>query len=236
MTTIHTQDQKWAMQPNIRLAKQLAKRDVPMLVYDAVNLEGVAMTLPEIQTILDGITVGGHKISDQNMALNQAKTWDYIFNLVDQAAFKFDKATALQVHELAAKEEALEWGKFRTGYVSIAGSDYEPPAPDELEREWSALQQLVVSQTDIYDQAITAFLQMARIQFFWDVNKHTGRFMMNGILLSQGFPIINVPAKRQQEFNTLMLAFYDSNNMQPMNEFLRSCLNEKIIKNFHMVI
>jgi hypothetical protein len=45
-----------------------------------------------------------------------------------------------------------------------------------------------------------------------------------------------VPAKRQQEFNTLMLAFYDSNNMQPMNEFLRSCLNEKIIKNFQMVV
>ena len=42
-------------------------------------------------------------------------------------------------------------------------------------------------------------------QFFWDVNKRTGRFMMNGILLAQGFPIINVPSKRQQEFNTLDL-------------------------------
>ncbi|MGL5906952.1 MAG: Fic family protein, partial [Shewanella sp.] len=64
-------DTVWHMQPNKALARQLAKRDVPALVYDAVNLEGVAMTLPEVQTILDGITVGGHKISDQNMALNQ---------------------------------------------------------------------------------------------------------------------------------------------------------------------
>ncbi|GAD79348.1 Fic family protein [Vibrio ezurae] len=225
---------KWGMKPNIPLAKQLAKRDVPALVYDAVNLEGVAMTLPEVQTILDGITVGGHRISDQNMALNQAKTWERIFELVDSSEFLFSKDTALLLHNIAGEEEALEWGKFRSGYVSITGSDYEPPAPQDLNEKWTEVQTLVDACNDIYDRAITAFLQMARAQFFWDVNKRTGRFMMNGILLSVGFPIINVPAKRQQEFNTLMLDFYASNDMQPMNQFLRSCLNKQIIKNFQL--
>ncbi len=36
---------------------------------------------------------------------------------------------------------------------------------------------------DIYDQAIHLFLTMARCQFFYDVNKRMGRFMMNGHLL-----------------------------------------------------
>lgn len=228
------QDKQWNMQPNIRLARQLAVRDVPALVYDAVNLEGVAMTLPEVQTILDGITVGGHKISDQNMAINQAKAWEHIFTLVDKGQFRFDKHTALDIHAIAGKEEALEWGKFRSGYVTIAGSDYEPPTPDELDARWQEVQRQVESEEDSYDQAITAFLQMARAQFFWDVNKRTGRFMMNGILLAYGFPIINVPAKRQQEFNTLMMDFYSSNDMAPMNTFLRSCLDPKIIKNFKL--
>ena len=80
--------------------------------------------------------------------------------------------------------------------------------------------------------AITAFLRMARAQFFWEEN----RFMMNGILLSHGFPIINVPAKRQQEFNQLMLDFYTTADMAGMNKFLRSCLNEKIIDNFKLRI
>lgn len=119
-----------------------------------------------------------------------------------------------------------------SGYVSIAGSSYEPPAPEQLDECWGEVEKLVVQETDIYDQAITAFLQMARNQFFWDVNKRMERFMMNGILLSNGFPIINIPAKRQQEFNTLMLDFYSSNNMTPMSTFLRSCLNEKILKIF----
>ena len=230
---MHTpQDKMWNMKPNIRLAMQLAKRDLPALVYDAVNLEGVAMTLPEVQTLLDGITVGGHKISDQNMAINQAKAWEYIFDLVNKGSFTFDKKTALEVHKIAGQDEALEWGKFRSGYVSIAGCEYEPPAAEELGVKWQALQKTIEPLPDVYDQAITAFLQMARMQFFWDVNKRTGRFMMNGILLTNGFPIINVTAKRQQEFNALMLAFYSSNDMTAMNMFLRSCLNEKIISNF----
>ena len=229
---VRIQDKKWGMKPNVSLAKQLARRDIPSLVCDAVNLEGVAMTLPEVQTILDGITVGGHKISDQNMALNQAKAWRYLFDLIDNNAFELNKETVLKIHSIAGQEETLEWGCFRTGYVTIAGSEYQPPEAMELDNNWLELEQNIVSIADIYDRATTAFLQMARNQFFWDVNKRTGRFMMNGILLSSGFPIINVAAKRQQEFNTLMLEFCYSNNMQPMNEFLRSCLNEKIILNF----
>ena len=73
---------------------------------------------------------------------------------------------------------------------------------------------------------------MARAQFFWDVNKRMGRFMMNGILLNQGFPIINVPAKRQIEFNQLMLDFYATAEVTEMNQFLRSCIHAKIIENF----
>lgn len=225
---------QWQMNPNTPLALQLAKRDIPALVYDAVNLEGVAMTLPEVQTLLDGITVGGHRLSDQNMALNQGKAWELVFSLVEQDKFQFNKETALKIHAIAGQEEALEWGEFRSGYVSIAGSDYEPPTPDELDIKWIEVEQQVKSTKDIYDQAITAFLQMARSQFFWDVNKRTGRFMMNGILLAAGYPIVNVQAKRQQEFNTLMLDFYLPNNMAAMNSFLRSCLNAKIIKNFQL--
>ena len=229
---VETTDTVWQMTPNKSMARQLAIRDIPSLVYDAVNLEGVNMTLPEVQTLLDGITVGGHKISDQNMALNQAHTWKHLFALVAEDRFTFSKPVALELHAIAGKEEALEWGAFRTGSVTINGSDYEPPNPSALDTVWLDLEQELTAFTDIYDKAICAFLRMARAQFFWDVNKRMGRFMMNGILLAYGVPIINVPVKRQQEFNQLMLTFYSSGKMAPMNAFLRSCLNPKIIKNF----
>lgn len=225
-------DTHWNMIPNRNLAKYLALRDVPSLVYEAVNLEGVAVTLPEVQTILEGVTVGGHKISDQNMVINQANTWIRLFELIDENMFEFSKSIALDLHHIAGKEEAFEWGVFRSGNLTIAGTDYEPPSPGELDAIWLNVELEIKQIEDVYDQAIAAFLKMARIQFFWDVNKRMGRFMMNGILLNAGYPVINVPVKKQLEFNTLMLEFYSSNDMKKMNNFLRGCLHEKIIANF----
>ena len=225
-------DTYWNMIPNRKLAKHLAMREVPSLVYEAVNLEGIAMTLPEVQTILDGVTVGGHKISDQNIVIHQANAWAHLFKLIDENRFEFSKSIATELHNIAGKEEAFEWGVFRSGNVSIGGSEYEPPSPDKLDALWLETESEINQIEDVYDKAIAAFLKMARVQFFWDVNKRMGRFMMNGILLNEGYPIINVPVRKQLEFNTLMLEFYSSNDMKKMNIFLRNCLDEKIIANF----
>lgn len=64
---------------------------------------------------------------------------------------------------------------------------------------------------------------MSRNQFFYHVNKRTARFMMNGLLLSHGYPVINVPAKRGVEFNSKMIKFYDSEDPKEMIEFMISC-------------
>lgn len=220
------------LQSNKKIALFLAKREISNLVYNAVNLEGVAMTLPEVQTLLDGITVGGHKISDQNMAINQGKTWEFIFDSIQSNTFDLSKEYILSIHCIAGKEEALEWGCFRTGMVRITGSDYIPPSPDKLSSQWDILVSELEQEKEPYRKAIKAFLQIARNQFFWDVNKRTGRFLMNAILLDSGLLAINVPAKKQLEFNQKMLDFYESNDEEPMYQFLISLLDPVLIKNF----
>ncbi len=81
---------------------------------------------------------------------------------------------------------------------------------------------------DVYDQAIHVFLSMERNQIFYDVNKRMGRFMMNGVLLSAGYPVINLPAKRQLEFNELMIDFYESGDEAPISQFMRSCVDPRM--------
>jgi prophage maintenance system killer protein len=97
-----------------------------------------------------------------------------------------------------------------------------PDLFDNLTREFSQI-------AEIYEQAIHLFLIMARTHFSYDVNKRMGRFIMNGLLLNAGFPAFNLPAKRQLEFNSLMLDFYEAGEEKPMNEFLRSCLDQRVI-------
>lgn len=207
----------------------LARRQLAELVHDAVNLEGIHFTLPEIQTLLDGITVGGHRLADQQIAINQANTWKELFRLIEQDAFSVSIETTCNLHAIAGKEEALRWGEFRSGGVTIAGTRYMPPEADSLVSVFDKMILDIKNIPDIYDQSIFLFLTMARSQFFYDVNKRMGRFMMNGLLLSNGFPAINLPAKRQLEFNELMTAFYESNKAENMNSFLRSCLDQRLI-------
>lgn len=222
-------DTVWQMLPNAGRALMLAKRQLSELVYDAVNLEGINFTLPEVQTLLAGITIGGHKVADQEITLNQAAAWRTLFRWVERGEFVVSSRKACELHAIAAKNEALERGGFRTGSVTIAGTEYMPPKAEDLPLFFESLVDEMRQLTDIYDQAIHVFLGMARSQFFYDVNKRMGRFMMNGLLLSEGYPAINLPAKRQLEFNSLMLEFYQSGQQQPMNSFLRSCLDERVV-------
>ncbi len=208
----------------------LAKRQLAEFVCDAVNLEGINFTLPEIMTLLDGVTVGGHKLNDQQIALNQADTWRTLFKLIEQNKFEITVEQVCALHLIAAKEEALEWGQFRSGRVIIAGTNYMPPEADLLLQLFDKMLYDASKIEDVYDRAIHFFLTMARSQFFYDVNKRMGRFIMNGLLLNLGYPAINLPAKRQLEFNQLMLSFYDTADQQPMNHFLRSCVDERVIQ------
>jgi len=219
-----------SIKPNREKALMLAKREVGVLVHDSVLLEGLNFTLPEVNTLLDGITVGGHKLDDQQVAVNQGNAWRYLFNAVKNNDFSFSKSFVCALHILAAKEEALEWGQFRSGMVTIAGSSYIPPEVTELETKFNDLITSSEDIIDIYDKAIHIFLQMARNQFFYDVNKRTGRLMMNGILLSAGYPALNLSAKRKLEFNETMMRFYESNDEKEMNQFMRSCIDPQIAK------
>lgn len=174
--------------------------------------------------------MGGHKLSDQQITVNQGNAWRLLFAWLEKGEFHVSLEKACALHAIAAKEEALTWGVFRTGGVLIAGTDYMPPPVDELPTRFLAMVADLAQIADIYDQAIHVFLTMARCQFFYDVNKRMGRFMMNGYLLQHGYPAINLPAKRQLEFNALMLDFYNSGDESAMNAFLRSCMNARVLK------
>lgn len=222
-------DNYWKMKPNRDKAVMLVRRQLSELVCDAVNLEGINFTLPEIQTLLDGVTIGGHKIVDQQIALNQAEAWKTLFGWLNNGEFELSIEKTCELHAVAAKNEALQWGQFRSGGVTIAGTQYMPPSAQELPALFDEMIMEVQSLVDIYDYAISVFLEMARSQFFYDVNKRMGRFMMNGILIDAGYPAINLPAKRQLEFNHLMLDFYETGKQQPMNTFLRTCLDKRTV-------
>jgi len=214
-----------------RLQKMLAE-----YVWDASVLEGNPFTFPQVQTILDGVTVGGHKLSDQDQVRNLAESTKELLKRVKNGTFALDKKTFTDIHAKVAKEEAFEWGHFRgegqekhyTPHVALgeAGSykplDTEPEAKGLNEVFAKGVAELEKLPSP-FERAMAFFLFGALQQFFFDGNKRTSRMMMNGIFMSNGIDAISVPAARAQEFNEKMVDFYINRDATEMMTFLVSC-------------
>lgn len=191
----------------------LAKRMLPDYVFNMSSLENNPYTFPEVQTLMDGITVGGHKLSDQQQILDIKDSWSFLFDTIRKGKFSIDKKMFNKLHSIVARNEALIVGDFRTGSVGIAGTNYVPPAPKELnnifDTELALIKERCKTATEL---ALEIFLFGALNQFYYDGNKRTSRLMSNGILISSCQGVLNIKAKDKLEFNSLMVEFYTDPN------------------------
>ena len=65
-----------------------------------------------------------------------------------------------KLNEYIARNEALEWGKLRTGTVGISGTDYVPPVP-EKEKTIEELKNILSSTSlSVTDKAVYMFLHI----------------------------------------------------------------------------
>ena len=213
------------------------RRMLPEYVWDAGVLEGNPFTYPEVKTLLEGVTVGGRKVSDQEQILNLAESSKQLVELVRQQQFKLDKATFCSLHALVARNEALEWGHFRgegaetqfTPYVALGDrGKFEPLITEKGAVRLNdvfgkGLQSLKEQVPDPFERASAFFLFGSLQQFFFDGNKRTSRFMMNGILMSEGIDAVSIPAARAEEFNSRMVDFYTTRDGTEMMAFVLDC-------------
>lgn len=204
----------------------LVKKLLPDVVFNMASLEGNPFTYPEVQTLLDGITIGGHKVSDEQQIFNIRNAWNYLFDMIIQNKVTIDIDIFNKFNDLVAKDEALISGVYRTGQVRIAGTEFIPPRAEDLESIFkSELPQLMKRCKSKTELSLEIFLWGSLNQFYYDGNKRTSRLISNTILISNGQGIFNIKAKDRLMFNTLMVDFYNTREADNIIEFLyNNCL------------
>ena len=180
-----------------------------------MRMENRAVTFPQTQTILNGVNVPSVQLDDIQAILNMRDAWRYLLGTVD-TPITLDYLCKL--NDYIARNEALEWGKLRTGTVGISGTEYTPPIPEKEQVEKELTQILTKGTTT--EQALNAFAWGARGQFFWDGNKRTSMTLANKILISNGAGILTITDKYMEEFNTLLCEFYGSGDGTALKKFL----------------
>lgn len=218
-----------------RIALFTFKTHMAGFVWDAAQLENNPYTFVEIKTLLDGVTVGGHKVSDTEQVLNLADSSKKLIELVQTGRFALDKKTFTLLHSIIARNEALEWGLFRGEgdevhyharvHLGELGTHFPPttqPGAPELNQIFA--EGVAQIQTlPLFEGGLAMFLFGAYFQFFFDGNKRTSRHMMNGWLMMHGYNPISIPAVRALEFNSKMVRFYHSKDATEMMMFLAGC-------------
>lgn len=195
----------------------LAKKKWDENVYCGMKMENRAVTFPQTKTILEGVNVPNVQLDDIQAILNMRDAWRYLLGSIEKP---ITLEYLCKLNEYIARNEALEWGKLRTGRVAISGTDYIPPVPntEDVQRELSAI--LTTADTTATERALTAFAWGARGQLFWDGNKRTSLVLANKILLQAGAGMLTISEKHMEQFNVQLLAYYNSGDMEPLKRFM----------------
>lgn len=195
----------------------LAKKKWDENIYCGMKMENRAVTFPQTKTILNGVNVPSVQLDDIQAILNMRDAWKYLISTINEP---ITLEYLCKLNEFIARNEALEWGKLRSGSVAISGTEYLPPVPT-AEKVVNELNKILTDKdTTETEKALNVFVWGARGQFFWDGNKRTSMTLANKILIAAGCGILTITDKHMEEFNTLLLDYYNTNESERIKAFL----------------
>lgn len=195
----------------------LAKKKWDENVYCGMKMENRAVTFPQTQTILNGVNVPNVQLDDIQAILNMRDAWKFLLSTVGEPlTFEY----WCKLNGYIARNEALEWGKLRTGSVGISGTEYEPPVPEQEQTIYELNKIVLDTDSTATEKALESFVWGVRGQFFWDGNKRTSLTLANKLLVSAGAGIMTITDKYMEQFNTLLLEYYNSGNSETLKTFL----------------
>ena len=201
----------------------MAKRLLVDVVYKSANLEGIAVTFADTNDILNDVNVTSIKPSEISKVCNLRDSWKYVIEHInDELTVGFIQ----EVHTLVAKSELPynKLGVLRDSGVLISGTNWRPEIPDinTIYQEFTEIQKI----ENITERAITTMLWIMRSQIFMDGNKRVASMVCNKILIENGKGIMAVPVELDGKFKTMLVNYYETNNMEELKQWVYdNCLD-----------
>lgn len=209
--------------------------NLPVMIWDAARLEGNTFTLPEVRTLLDGVTVDGKKIEDQQQVLALNEAYNELARLVRTGEFALTKQISDRLHGLVARHEAIESGRFRgEGAVNGGGSVRLSTGGVVDGREHGDGGALLIEAfhdladyldgvDDVRQKALLYAASATRHQFYFDGNKRTAKLMASGVLMSAGFDAVSIPYSRLYEQNVSLDRLFSTDTATSYMNLLADC-------------
>ena len=196
-----------------------ARANMKVNIYDQAVLEGVATSFPQTEEIIDNGKVSGMTATDVQKILNLKHAWEFILDK-DVIASTSDYYMLSHIARLVNEGFFSEGGRIRGVPVTIGGSSYVPPLPNEGDVK-DRIRELTEENGDVIDVAIKLCLYCMKTQIFLDGNKRASIIFANHYLISHGGGFLVIPEKEVPEFKSLLLRYYEGENISIISNFMK---------------
>ena len=200
---------------NIAFARVNMKNNI----YDQAVLEGVATSFPQTEEIIDNGKVSGMTATDVQKILNLKHAWEFILDK-DVIASKFDYYMLSYIARLVNEGFFADGGRIRGVPVTIGGSSYIPPIPNEIDIK-DEITEIIDDDADAIDIAIKLCLYCMKTQIFLDGNKRASVIFANHYLISHGGGFLVIPEKEVPEFKNLLVKYYEGEDISIISDFMK---------------
>lgn len=214
------------LSPDVLINLDFARANMKANIYDQAVLEGVATTFPQTETIIENGKVSGMRASDVQKILNLKHAWEFIIDK-DVIQAKTDFYILSYIADLVNEGFYEEGGRIRGVPVTIGGSTYIPPLPNEIDVK-ETIEKIISSNTSNIDKAIELCLYCMKTQIFNDGNKRASVIFANHFLISKGEGLIVIPENEVPQFKKLLVEYYENKDSTSIRRFMK----EKCWKKF----
>ena len=196
-----------------------ARANMKMNIYDQAVLEGVATSFPQTEEIIENGKVSGMTAADVQKILNLKHAWEFILDR-DVVASRSDYYMLSHIARLVNEGFIAEGGRIRGVPVTIGGSFYVPPLPNELDVK-DRIREIVEEEDDAINIAIRLCLYCMKTQIFLDGNKRASVIFANHYLISHGGGFLVIPEKEVPEFKKLLVKYYEGEDISVIADFMK---------------
>lgn len=202
-----------------------ARANLKINIYDQAVLEGVATSFPQTEEIIDNEKVNGVLASDVLKILNLKHAWEFILDK-DVISCRSDYYLLSKIAELVNEGFYMDGGRIRGVPVTIGGTSYIPPLPNELDVKEKILE-ILSSNDEVINKAIKLCLYSVKTQIFLDGNKRASVIFANHYLISHGGGILVIPEKHVPEFKKLLISYYEGEKIETLLNFMKEKCRKK---------
>lgn len=203
-----------------------ARANMKMNIYDQAVLEGVATSFPQTEEIIDNGKISGVTATDVQKILNLKHAWEFILDR-DVIASRSDYYMLSHIARVVNEGFFAEGGRIRGVPVTIGGSSYVPPLPNELNVK-EKIREIIEESDEVINTAIKLCLYCMKTQIFLDGNKRASVIFANHYLISHGGGFLVIPEKEVPEFKRLLVKYYEGEDITVIADFMKKYCWKKI--------